>query len=116
MGFATITHCFALRLNICLLYCLIGAIYNFVMADLKEYQFVLSFASCPGTTASGTLNIKCGFTFMKQKRKSNFFSRKAHPLLSGGNRTSQAELQERVGDILLSLSTVCQECSSRPHG
>ena len=32
-----------------------------------------------------------------------FFSRKAHPLLSGESRASQAEHQELVGDILLSL-------------
>jgi hypothetical protein len=58
------------------------------MVDLKEYQFVLSFASCPGTSASETLEIKCGFTFMNQKQNSNFFSGKAHPLLSGESRAS----------------------------
>jgi len=87
------------------------------MADLNEYQFVLSFASCPGTPASGTLEIKCGFTLMNQKPNSNIFSRKAHPLLSRESRASQAEHQELVGDILLSLKgTVHQECSSRLHG
>jgi hypothetical protein len=58
------------------------------MVNLKEYQFVLSFSSCSGTSVSGTLEIKCGFTFMNQKPNSNFFSRKAHPLLSGESRAS----------------------------
>jgi len=103
VSFATITPCFPLRLNICLLLCIISAVHGFAMADLKEYQFVLSFASCSGATASGTLEMKCGFTFMNQKPNSNFFSRKSHPLLSGECRASQAKHQELVGDILLSL-------------
>jgi hypothetical protein len=37
-----------------LFYCIISAIHSFLMADLKEYQFTLSFASYSGTTASGT--------------------------------------------------------------
>ena len=40
---------------------------------------------------------------MNQKMNSNFFSRKAHPLLSGESRASQTKHQEYIGGIFLSL-------------